>query len=112
MQLLDAAILEIQTLQYKQRALVLSIMYVLVGRELQQFTTDMIVQEFPSSSQYLLDESFAYNNLFGHFVQDCFGMKLQDLLPTIQYVSSFFSLDFDISLPIAAKIDKENVLQV
>jgi cyclin E len=112
MQLIDATVLEIQTLQYKQRALVLSIMYVLIGREFHQFTTEMIVQEFPVSSQYLLDTSFAYNNLFGHFVQECFGIELSDLLPTIQYVSSFFNIEFDISLPIAAKIDKENVLQV
>lgn len=112
MQLLDATILEVQTLQYKQRALVLSVMYVLIGREFKQFTTDMIVNEFPNSSQYLLDNSFAYNNLFGHFVRECFGIELLNLLPTIQYASSFFSIDFDISLPIAAKIDKENVLQV
>ena len=111
MQLLDASMLDIQTLQYKQRALVLSMMYVLVGREYKQFTTEMIATEFPNSSQYLLDESFAYNNLFGNFVTG-FGMELLSLLPTIQFVSSFFSLEIDISLPIAAKIDKENVLQV
>ena len=112
MQVLDASILEIQTLQYRQRALILSIMYVLIGREIGIFNTKMIVNDFIDSSQYLLDNSNEFNNLFGRFVLDCFGVQLPNLLPTIQYVSSFFSLDFDISLPIAAKIDKENVLQV
>lgn len=112
MQLLDAVILEVQTLRYRQRALVLSTMYVLLGREYQQFTTDEIVGEFPFSSQYLINETYVYNNLFGLFLQECFGIDLPNLLPTIQYVASFFAVEFDISLPIAAKIDKENVLQV
>jgi cyclin E len=112
MQILDSTILDAQTLQYRQRALVLSAMYILLGREFQQFTTDIIVAEFPCSSQYLLDEAFAYNNLFGLYLQECFGVELSNLLPTIQYVATFFAADLDISLPIAAKIDKENVLQV
>lgn len=112
MQILDATILDVQTLQYRQRALVLSTMYILLGREFQQFTTEVIVNDFPNSSGYLLDEAFAYNNLFGMYLQECFGVELPNLLPTIQFVATFFAADLDISLPIAAKIDKENVLQV
>lgn len=111
MQLLDLMILDIQTLQYRQRALVLSTMYILLGREYQQFTDELIEQEFPHSSHYLLNDTLAYNALFGVFLQECFGMELANLLPTVQYVATFFAVELDISLPIAAKIDKENVLQ-
>lgn len=111
MQLLDLMILDIQTLQYRQRALVLSTMYILLGREYQQFTNELIEHEFPHSSHYLLNDTLAYNALFGIFLQECFGMELPNLLPTVQYVATFFAVELDISLPIAAKIDKENVLQ-
>lgn len=112
MQLLDAAVLEIQTLQYKSRAIIAAFMYVLLGKELNQFSKDKIVEEFPCSSLYLLDESFAFNDLFAKFMNECFAMSLLDLLPTIQYVATFFGLPIVINLPVAAKVDKENVLQV
>ena len=107
MQVLDASILDLKTLQYQQRALILSIIYLLIGREMGIFSTKTIINDFGDSSQYLLDESNEFNNMFGRFIQDCFGVQLPNLLPTIQYISSFFSLDFDISLPIAAKLDKK-----
>jgi hypothetical protein len=112
MQLIDTSILDVQTLQYKQRALIAAFLYVLLGKEYRQFSVDKIVEEFPYSSLYLLDESFAFNDLYSHFMNQYFGMSLLDLLPTIQYVSTYFSLPVNINLPVAAKIDKENVLQV
>ena len=112
MQLVDAAILDVETLKYKQRALIASFLYSLMGREFKQFTLDQIVYEFPHSSLYLLDESFAFNDLFGGFLQQCFAVALLDLLPTIQYISTYFNLKINVSLPVAAKVDKDNVLNV
>jgi hypothetical protein len=112
MQLVDTAILDIQTLQYKPRAIIAAFFYVLLGKKYEQFSVEKIVSEFPYSSLYLLDESFAYNDLFSNFMENYFGMSLLDLLPTIQYVSTYFSLPTNLSLPVAAKIDKENVLKV
>ena len=111
MQLLDAAVLEVQSLQHKPRAIVAAFMYVLLGKELGQFPREKIVEEFPCSSLYLLDESFAFNDLFGRFLSECFALCLLDLLPTIQFAATFFGLPVVINLPVAAKVDKENVLQ-
>ena len=112
MQLIDTAILDVKTLQYKQRALIAAFLYVLLGKEYKQFSLAKIVEELPYSSHYLLDQSFAFNDLFSLFMKQCFGISLLDLLPTIQYASTYFSLPITINLPVAAKIDKENVLQV
>lgn len=112
MQLVDAALLDVETLKYKQRALIASFLYSLMGREFKQFTLEQIVYEFPHSSLYLLDESFAFNDLFGGFLQQCFAVALLDLLPTIQYISTYFNLPINVSLPVAAKVDKDNVLNV
>jgi hypothetical protein len=57
MQLIDCSVIDIQTVQYKPRLLVCSFMYLLIGRELKIFNCKEIVEEFPCSSLYLLDES-------------------------------------------------------
>ena len=48
---------------------------------------------------------------FGTFMEKCSGYELQNLLPTIQYSSTYFGLEIKIDYPIAAKIDPENVLK-
>ena len=41
----------------------------------------------------------------------CFGFSLEDLLPTIQYSSTFFGLKINFEYPGAEKLDKENTLK-
>lgn len=112
MQLIDCTILDIQTLQYKPRALVASFMYIILGKHFKQFTVQQIFEEFPKSSLYLIDQQHMFNDLFGDFLIYSFGFQLADLLPTIQYASTFFKLPLNFDLPTAAKINKENVLEV
>lgn len=112
MELIDCAILDVQTLKYNIRAIVASFMYILLGKQFEQFTEEQILEEFPSSSQYLLDTGFAYNNLFSHFLENYSGLPLCGILPTIQYCSTFFNLVLHIELPVAAKVDRKNVLEV
>jgi len=112
MELIDCAILDIQTLKYNIRAIIAAFMYILLGKQFGQFTEDQILEEFPTSSQYLLDTEFAYNNLFSHFLEYYFSLSLCGILPTIQYCSTFFSLPLHIELPVAAKVDRKNVLEV
>ena len=47
MQLIDCAILDIQTVQYKQKLLVCAFMYLILGRAFNQFKTKEIISEFP-----------------------------------------------------------------
>ena len=92
MQLLDCSLLDIQTLQYKLRPLVAAFMYIILGKDYSQFTLETIIEMFPNSSKYLLDKNFAFNDLFAKFLERYFGFQLEDLLPCIQYASTFFSL--------------------
>ena len=112
MQLIDCSVLEIQTLQYKPRTLIASFMYMTLGKHFKQFTSQQIYEEFPKSSLYLIDQQYAFNDLFGDFLVYSFGFQLVDLLPSIQYASTFFKLPLNFDLPTAAKINKENVLEV
>ena len=61
MQLLDFALLDIHTLRYKNRALVASFMYLILGLKTEQFKENDVISEFPSSSQYLVDKEVTLN---------------------------------------------------
>ena len=112
MQLIDTAVLDIETLQYNTRTLVAAFMYLILGKHFGQFSLQQIVEQFPYSSQYLLNPKYSFNDLFGEFLLFSFGFQLIDLLPSIQYASRFFQLPLNFDLPNAARIFKENVLEV
>lgn len=76
MQLIDCSVIDIQTAQYKPRTLVCSFMYLLLGRELGIFKSREIVDEFPRSSLYLLDDDNSFNDLFHYFLKNVFGLSL------------------------------------
>lgn len=112
MQFLDCALLEVQTLQYKLRPLVASFMYIILGKDYGQFDLQTITEIFPTSSLYLLDKNFAYNDLFGKFLDKHFGFQLEDLLPCIQYASTFFSLPLTQHPPPIVKLNPQGVADV
>lgn len=112
MQILDNMLLDIEILQYKPRALVASLMYLILGKDLQEFSTQQIIEEFPFTSNYLISNKIKFNFVYSRFLSYCFGFELFELLPTIQFVSTFFGLNLQNNLPIAAKLNKENVLEV
>jgi len=112
MQLLDCALLDVQTLQYKLRPLVASFMYIILGKDFEQFTLNQIVQTFRSSSLYLLDKTFAFNNLFADFLENFCGLELEDLLPCIQYASTFFCLDISKDYPKIVKANAKAIQDV
>ena len=112
MQLVDCTLIDAQTLQYKSRALIASLMYLVLGKHYKQFSVQQIVDDFPKSSLYLLDNEYAFNDLFENFLLYSFGFQLIDLLPSIQYASTYFRLPLNFDLPTAAKVNKENVLEV
>lgn len=99
MQLIDCATMDIQTTQYSPKLLVCAFMYLYLGRELKFFNNREIVNNFPQSSLYLLDEENPFNGLFDQFLTFTFGFNLMDLLPTIQYCASYFSLPANVDSP-------------
>jgi hypothetical protein len=111
LQLLDAASLEVQTLQYKQKALIASFIYLVIGKELGQFDEQSILEEFPRTSLYLFNRKNAFNDLYAFFLSEFFGIDIFGLLPTIQFAATFFGVKLAMNLPVAAKIDRKNVLE-
>lgn len=91
MQLIDSMLLDIQTYQYKVKMLVCSMLYLVIGKELGEFSAKRITTEFPGSSMYLRNES-DFNDLFCSFCNSIFTLELDDLLPTMQYCATFFAL--------------------
>lgn len=108
MQLIDCSVIDIQTAQYKPKMLVCSFLYLLIGREMKIFNNKEIVEEFPRSSLYLLDEGNEFNDLFRAFVEHVFGFSLPDILPTVQYCATYFCLNFSYEQPL---IDEESDLE-
>ena len=105
--------LDIQTLEYKQYMLVPAFMYIILGLKYNQFTLRQIVSEFPTSSLFLLDEDeYAYNNLFGYFMRSYFGIELIDLLPTIQYASTYFYFQIELRLPTIIDYKRDEISDV
>ena len=109
MQLIDTALFDYKTLQYKNRAVVCSFIYILLGLEYKQFLLTNVVNDFCQSDLYLLDEKFAFNNLFDIFLKKFFGFFLKDLFFTIQYCSTFFGLEFNMDYPLAYKTMENDV---
>ena len=114
MQIIDCAVLDIQTQQYKARPVLASLLYLLVGKYYNQpeFKAENIYENFSQSSMYLQDTDSMYNDLFQQFLMKSFGFRLIDLLPNVQYISTFFQLPMNYDLPTAAKTNKHNVLEV
>jgi hypothetical protein len=49
-----------------------------------------------------MDPDSLFNDIFADFLEYSFGFNLIDLLPTIQYLCTFFILPLNFDLPTAA----------
>lgn len=110
-QLLDTAIMDIQTLQYNFRDLVAAFMYIILGRDYEQFSSEQIVNSFPQQSTYLQETTMAFNNQYADFISTHFGCELDQLLPYIQYASTYFALELSFDIPAAQSSDQDQILQ-
>ena len=102
MQYIDFSLLDVHTLQYHCREMAASFIYLLLIVKLRLYTEEEIVEIFPRSSHYLLKSS-DFNNFYSQFLKHSFGFVLQDLLPTVQYCSTFFLLPLSFELPPAVE---------
>ena len=112
MQLIDCSILDVETLQYKPRALILSFIYLVIGKSYKQFTDKQIAEEMCKCNANLLSKEYLFNDLFANFLEFSIGADICELLPYIQYCSKLFNLKLNYELPIAVKINKQYVLEV
>jgi hypothetical protein len=112
MQLLDCVFLDVETLKYKPRALILSFIYLIIGKSYQQFSIQQIFEEMSKCNVHLLSREYLYNDLFSNFLDCTLGAELTELIPYIQYAAKFFSLKLNFDLPNAVKLNKQHVLEV
>lgn len=95
-QIVDILTLTINSAKYKERCLVLAVMYLNIGLCISAFTLEKMVKNFPLHTQVLTQYS-EYNSLFREFMISQIGLDFCDILEAIQYVSRFFTLTFDYS---------------
>lgn len=103
MQILDLIMLDYDSLKYKPRGIIASILYLIIGIHVQEFTIEMIWQEFIVSSNRFLNFAEEYNWLYNDFICLSFGFQINELVPTIQYICSFMSIPFNYDLPQSAE---------
>ena len=85
-------------------------MYVLLGLRVQLFRVEEVLESFPRSSKYLFDPKNWLNDMFSEFLQYSFGFSLADLLPTIQYCSTYFILPLSFELPARVRNCEQEVV--
>jgi hypothetical protein len=86
-------------------------MYIILGKDYGQFSLEQITDTFRTSSLYLLDKTFAYNDLFSKFLDKEFGFELEDLLPCIQYASTYFSLNISQQPPAIVRMNPQGIAE-
>lgn len=108
-QILDIAVLSVETLQYKKRVIVASLLFLLAGLYFKIFLKNDITEEFSCTSKFLFDFPL-FNNFFSGFLENYFGFGLYELLPTIQFLSQFFEAEFLYELPKVEHLFEDNNL--
>lgn len=96
-QIIDIMVLDIEYLQYPDRLLVISVMYLVLGLNMECFTLNDVILKFStatgSHSQY-----YDLNIIFNRFISSVVGFELDNIRECVQYASSFFILPYDNSL--------------
>ena len=105
-QLLDTCMLDIRYLKYNQRALLAAFMYLTIGLHSGVFDQNEICERVFNDDR-LLKKKSSYNELFGDFLEYCFAMQLEDILPAVQFASKFLILPLNFELPRVLKIKKK-----
>jgi hypothetical protein len=97
MQIVDLAILDIDTLQYQPRVLIASCIYLVLSVHYDVLSTEEVYKKVPYFSEYI--EPSEFNNTFASFLTQSFSFELPELLPSIQYIGSLFELPFSYDIP-------------
>lgn len=91
-QILDTSLLDTYTLVFDQRGLVLSTMYLLLGKKYGLWNEEEINQDFHELSERFTNQNYSeFNSLFGNFLSNFAEFELSRLLSYIRFVACFFS---------------------
>jgi hypothetical protein len=110
--LVDVSILDIETFQYQSRTLVPAFMYLLIAIYIGKYSQEEVSENFYNTSIYLFQDESEFNEFFNKFLNVSFDFCLFDLLPTIQYASTFFNVNIRYELTKSAvQCYQENVIE-
>jgi hypothetical protein len=105
-QIVDALCMAHESLNFNGGMLVAGAIYIILCINLQLFMKKEVVKYFSRGSIYLLDNEINFNNVYKRFVDVCFGIDIEELIPYVQYCSKFFGMKMDHSIIEALKNDK------
>jgi hypothetical protein len=89
MHMIDATILDIQTIRYRQLPLAASFLYLLAGRDQGHFTFTEVESDF---STLFSGSNTRFAELFTSFLAIYCGITLTELLPTLKYAVTYVSI--------------------
>jgi len=103
-QIIDACYLDVETYQYKPRAIVSATLFLVLGKHFSEFTFGQICENFQNTfwmHQYFnqTEDQCPYLYLMTNFIYLAFGFLIEQIVPTIQYVSTYFAIPFMYNLP-------------
>ncbi len=105
-QYIDFALLDIQTLQYKNRTLAAAFLYLTILLRLEIHSAEEVADKFRYHSNLILSAT-PFNVFYSNFLIDSFGFPLKDILPAVQYCSIFVILPLSSDMP---QVDREGEL--
>lgn len=98
-QIIDLISLDYQSLQYSEKFIVASVIYILLGLYLRCFTISTVVNEF-TRNPHTCSNFYELNTIYNRFTTNYLQIELNVLHHHVIYTSFFFSMRFEYNRPI------------
>ena len=92
MQIVDLMSMEVEHLQYNQRILAGSSIYIVLS--MYQYTVEEILKIFTKGSKFIFEPNI-FNKAFECFAKTFLEFSLEELLPGVQYLATFVDMPFE-----------------
>jgi len=92
--IIDVISLDYRSVQYSNRDIVASVVYILIGSRMEYFSLSVILSEYTHNPNAFLNFS-EWNSIFNSFTTRFLNFGLREIKEVILYTSNFFNLRFD-----------------
>jgi hypothetical protein len=110
-QIIDLITLDLNYLQFGDKSLCLTVMYLLLGLYLKIFDLTAVIKSF-SSFNYMNEHLCEFNKVYNKFLNYYIGCEFDEISETISFASTFFCLNINYKLPIIQYDESEEVYKV
>lgn len=101
---LDACLLDVESLKFSKRALVLAVMYLVIGVESKQFSLFQVSTEFVKPS-FNFDYQKSFNKYFLSFAEKLVDCPFSQMISAIPFVAFVFDVSNDATFPLVTQAD-------